>query len=78
LHRASVTLCKPVRWNGVRLDAGASIGATILGRPHTRKASELFAEADAALYEAKTAGRTAVKVFGGDPHRAAALRAEIP
>jgi diguanylate cyclase (GGDEF)-like protein len=78
LHRASVTLCKPVRWNGVHLDAGASIGATILGRPHTRKASELFAEADAALYDAKTAGRMAVKVFGGDPHRAMALPAEIP
>jgi diguanylate cyclase (GGDEF)-like protein len=77
LHRASAALCKQIRWNASRLDVGASIGATILGRPHIRKASELFAEADIALYEAKTAGRPAVKVFGEDGHSSAVLRAGI-
>jgi diguanylate cyclase (GGDEF)-like protein len=77
LHQASATLCKQIRWNGARLDVGASIGVTILGRPHIRKASELFAEADAALYDAKAAGRTAVRVFGDDPHRTAVPRAGI-
>jgi diguanylate cyclase (GGDEF)-like protein len=69
LHRASAILCEQICWNGARLDTAASIGATILGRPHLREASELFAEADAALYDAKAAGRSTVKVFGDDPHR---------
>lgn len=66
LLRACDALCEPVLWNDRPIDIGASIGATILGRPHVRKSSQLFAEADAALYAAKAAGRKTVHVFGDD------------
>lgn len=69
LRRACDALCKPIVWNAARIDVGASIGATILGRPYVRKPSALFAEADAALYAAKAAGRKTVQVFGDDPSR---------
>ena len=67
LLRACIALNRPLFWNGRSISAGASIGATILGRPHIRKRAELFAEADAALYAAKAAGRNTVRVFGDDP-----------
>jgi diguanylate cyclase (GGDEF)-like protein len=58
LRRASAALCQPILWNDARLDVGASIGATILGRGVT----DVFAEADAALYAAKAEGRNAVRI----------------
>ena len=61
-------LCRPFFWNGLRLLVGASIGAALIERPHHRRIAELFAEADAALYAAKTAGRNKVHVFDG-PNR---------
>ncbi len=64
LQRASRALSRPIFWNGTRLDVSASIGATILGRPHLRKLSALFAEADEALYRSKDAGRNTVRIFG--------------
>lgn len=66
LHRASMLLCEPVLWNGALLDMGASIGATLLGTPHTRPLKNLLTEADTALYAAKAAGKNTVRLFGGD------------
>ncbi|KAB1072464.1 GGDEF domain-containing protein [Methylobacterium planeticum] len=76
LARASAALCQPIAWNGARLAIGASIGATILGRRRGRAGSEVFAEADAALYDAKAAGRSAVRIFGAvsAPHETRARR----
>lgn len=63
LQETVVMLCRPLFWNGLRLDIGASIGAALVGRPHRRRITKLFAEADSALYDAKTAGRNRVYLF---------------
>lgn len=64
LERARHMLCRPVLWRGAPVAIGASIGVTLLKRPHFQGTSQLFAEADSALYLAKAAGRNAVQVFG--------------
>jgi diguanylate cyclase (GGDEF)-like protein/PAS domain S-box-containing protein len=66
LQKTVMMLCRPLFWNGLRLDVGASIGAALVGRPHRRKITELFAEADMALYDAKAAGRNKVYLFGDE------------
>jgi diguanylate cyclase (GGDEF)-like protein len=66
LQETVVMLCRPLFWNGLRLEIGASIGATLVGRPHRRRITELFAEADVALYDAKAAGRNRVYLFGDE------------
>ncbi|WP_132251437.1 diguanylate cyclase domain-containing protein [Methylobacterium segetis] len=72
LARASAALCRPVPWNGTALAVSASIGARILDPGRDRApGAELFAEADAALYAAKAAGRNAVRIFGEAEIRAA-------
>jgi diguanylate cyclase (GGDEF)-like protein len=65
LEQASTLLNGAFLWNGLRLELGASIGAALVGRPHLRPISELFVDADCALYAAKAAGRGATFVFGG-------------
>ena len=64
LQETVVMLSRPLFWNGLRIEVGASIGAALVGRPHRRRITELFAEADIALYEAKAAGRNKVHLFG--------------
>lgn len=66
LRLALAALRKPILWNMRPLDVGASIGARILAQPHGRRSTEFFAEADAALYAAKAAGRNVVCIFGED------------
>jgi diguanylate cyclase (GGDEF)-like protein len=74
LQKTVAMLCRPFFWNGLRLEVGASIGVAPVSRPHRRPITELFAEADVALYAAKTAGRNKVHVFddvfgdAGDGH----------
>ena len=66
LQQTIVMLSRPLFWNGLRLEVGASIGAALVGRPHRRRITELFAEADIALYDAKAAGRNKVHLFGDE------------
>jgi diguanylate cyclase (GGDEF)-like protein len=63
LRQAVMMLSRPLFWNGLRLEVGASIGVALVGRPHRRRITELFAEADIALYDAKAAGRNKVHLF---------------
>ena len=72
LQQTVAMLSRPLFWNGLRLEVGASIGAALVGRPHRRRITELFAEADIALYDAKAAGRNKVHLFGDEGHSRAA------
>ena len=63
LNEASRVLRKPVAWNNVMIDVAAAIGAAILEHPRTRRLTDLFAEADEALYAAKSCGRNAIRIF---------------
>jgi diguanylate cyclase (GGDEF)-like protein len=64
LERARCVLGRPVLWRDAPVAIGASIGVTLLSRPHFQGTTQLFAEADSALYLAKAAGRNVVQVFG--------------
>lgn len=66
LARASAALGRPVLVDGAFLEVSASIGARLLG-PGEGAGPNLFAEADAALYAAKAAGRNAVRIHGEAP-----------
>jgi diguanylate cyclase (GGDEF)-like protein/PAS domain S-box-containing protein len=66
LQQTVAMLNRPLFWNGLRIEVGASIGAALVGRPHRRRIAELFAEADIALYDAKAAGRNKVHLFGDE------------
>jgi diguanylate cyclase (GGDEF)-like protein/PAS domain S-box-containing protein len=66
LRQTVVMLSRPLFWNGLRLEVGASIGVALVGRPHRRRITELFAEADTALYDAKAAGRNKVHLLGDE------------
>lgn len=66
LQQTVTMLSRPLFWNGLRLEVGASIGAALVGRPHRRRIVELFAEADMALYDAKAAGRNRVHLIGNE------------
>jgi diguanylate cyclase (GGDEF)-like protein len=72
LEQTVTMLSRPLFWNGLHLEVGASIGAALIGRPHRRQIVELFAEADVALYEAKAAGRNRVRLIGDETHDLAA------
>jgi diguanylate cyclase (GGDEF)-like protein/PAS domain S-box-containing protein len=72
LQQTVVMLSRPLFWNGRRFEVGASIGAALVGRPHRRRITELFAEADIALYDAKAGGRNKVHLFGDEGHSRAA------
>lgn len=78
LERALRVLGRPVLWQNAHIALGASIGVSVLKRPHFQGVSQLFAEADAALYVAKAAGRNTIRVFAeelesADYHQPAAV-----
>jgi len=56
-------LRRPVIWDGLRIDVGASIGMAIADPTRTFDPARLFDEADASLYAAKAAGRGAIRPF---------------
>lgn len=64
LEHALRMLSCPVFWNGAPIDIAVSIGTAILRPPQNREPAQLFAEADSALYLAKTTGRNQVRIFG--------------
>lgn len=72
LQQTVVMLSRPLFWSGLRLEVGASIGAALIGRPHRRRITDLFADADIALYDAKAAGRNRVHLFGDEGYSRAA------
>jgi diguanylate cyclase (GGDEF)-like protein len=72
LQQTAVMLSRPLFWNGRRIEVSASIGAALIGRPHRRRITELFAEADIALYDAKAAGRNAAHLFSDEGRSRAA------
>ncbi|PZA11350.1 GGDEF domain-containing protein [Rhodopseudomonas palustris] len=72
LQRTIVMLGRPLFWNGHRIKVSASIGAALIGRPHRRRITDLFEEADLALYQAKAAGRNRVHLIGDEARSRAA------
>jgi diguanylate cyclase (GGDEF)-like protein len=65
LARALQLVRRPVPWRNALIPIGASSGVAFLRPAQFRGASQLFAEADSALYVAKAAGRNVVRIFGG-------------
>lgn len=63
LERVLRSLCRPVVWNGISIEISASVGVTFLRGARRRRPSDLFMEADGALYAAKAAGRNAVRTY---------------
>jgi diguanylate cyclase (GGDEF)-like protein len=61
IARALKTLARPIVWDGHVFDVSASIGAAMLDQRSSR--IDLFAEADFALYAAKSAGRGVARLF---------------
>lgn len=71
LERAVVAIAKPVFFNGAWIDIGVSIGAAIFDPLCRSKITDLFGRADAALYEAKGAGRKTIRLFADHARLAA-------
>lgn len=65
LTAAQALLCRPMMWSGRRLELGASIGAAHAQEQGTAR---LYAEADAALYVAKSRGRGTAQISGAAPY----------
>ena len=68
LEEAQKALARPVTWCKNTIEISASIGATLLQPGLLHDPERRFAEADAALYIAKTAGRNCLRLYG-DPVR---------
>lgn len=60
-------LARPFQISGAEFHIGASIGISLFPRD-AGDADELLRHADAAMYDAKAAGRNTVSVYSGDPH----------
>jgi diguanylate cyclase (GGDEF)-like protein/PAS domain S-box-containing protein len=60
-------LAEPFQISGAEFHIGASVGISLYPRD-AADADELLRHADAAMYEAKAAGRNGLTVYTGDPH----------
>lgn len=66
-------ISEPVELDGTCLEVTCSIGVACFPK-HGRSAAELFAAADAAMYDAKANGRNGVSVYSGEMSRGLVLR----
>ena len=66
-------LQQPVLWDGRPFTISASIGIALPQDPAFYDSSQLFLEADAALYAAKKAGRNTFRIFAATPEPADAV-----
>ncbi|MEG3165715.1 diguanylate cyclase [Sphingomonas sp. PB2P19] len=58
-------IARPIPWRDIVLQVGGSIGVAMPDDPTRFDASTVFAQADAALYAAKAAGKGTARVHGG-------------
>jgi len=68
LGYARKRLCRPLIWNGTRIDVGTSVGMALADPHRPLDPERLFAEADSALYAAKAAGRGTIRLFDATAH----------
>lgn len=69
-HKAIATVCQPMEANGHQFHIGISMGCAEFPK-HGDDASSLLEHADAAMYQAKTAGGNCFHIFNADttePH----------
>lgn len=74
IHDALEAARRPIRWRSRSFQLSASIGIATLDK--SKPASELFAEADLALYAAKAAGRNTFRFFTEEMKKKASERFE--
>jgi diguanylate cyclase (GGDEF)-like protein/PAS domain S-box-containing protein len=70
-------LTEPVALEAGAYSVGASIGFTLFPERAEETAADLLREADTAMYEAKAAGRGAIRAFRPDMQRTVARRLQI-
>ena len=71
------TISAPLEFHGQSLEVGASVGITRLRTQTDRTFGDFLLEADLALYDAKTSGRAAVRVFSGEMREQEAIVQEL-
>jgi diguanylate cyclase (GGDEF)-like protein len=74
-NRLIGNLAQPVQIDGRDIDSSASIGIAVAPQ-HGTSSSALLRNANAALYRAKTGGRSRVDLFDGDMQRELTVRVE--
>ena len=61
--RIHTMLGQPVDFNGTELPIGASIGVRVFHASETHDPATILADADRAMYQAKSAGRNQIRIF---------------
>ncbi|MEP9375250.1 diguanylate cyclase [Aquabacter sp. CN5-332] len=62
VRRAVAEIRKPIAWEGQEFDVGASVGICMPTDPGASNLTQVFADADAAMYAAKKAGRNRCEI----------------
>jgi diguanylate cyclase (GGDEF)-like protein/PAS domain S-box-containing protein len=75
-ERIIATVSEPIEIGGARVEVGISIGLAMVPELQA-DADEVFRRADAALYEAKAAGRGTFRLFRPGVHEQAAARGSL-